>query len=151
LPHASYCSAQPGAMREDAIRIAISRDGRMYLNRSAVPLEDLPKLIREEVSAGSERKVYISVDSRAGNSDPESVLDRSVGRHHPRRFPHRSPREMNPFHPSRPKWIPGQHLPHGLTAKTPHPSAVSPATHVMIEQTSLLSMWHASRFLPHCW
>ena len=81
LPHALYCSAQPGAMREDAIRIAISRDGRIYLNRSAVPLEKLPKLIREEVSAGSERKVYISVDSRASNSDAESVLDqiRSAG------------------------------------------------------------------------
>lgn len=81
LPHASYCSAQPGAMREDAIGIAISRDGRVYLNRSAVPLENLPTLIREELSAGSERKVYISVDSRARNSDAESVLDqiRSAG------------------------------------------------------------------------
>ena len=121
MPHASYCSAQPGAMREDAIRIAISRDGRIYLNRSAVRLEKLPKLIREEVSAGSERKVYISVDSRASNSDAESVLDqiRSAGI---------TASLSSPI-------AQGNEPVSSIIPKLPHPSAVSPATHVMIEQT----------------
>jgi biopolymer transport protein ExbD len=75
LPHAQNAAWQPGARREDAILISITRDGSFYFRSRAIRLEDLPAKISKALEEGSERKIYLSVDSRARNADAEAVID----------------------------------------------------------------------------
>jgi biopolymer transport protein TolR len=75
LPKAQSATLQPGAIREDAIRIAVSRDGRCFFDSSQAEPGELPNLIRTAMRSGSERKVYLLADSRAKNGDVEIVVD----------------------------------------------------------------------------
>ncbi len=54
-----------GADREDALVVAITRDGDVWLVGDRIQLANLPAAIRERVSRGAERKVYIKADMRA--------------------------------------------------------------------------------------
>ena len=65
----------PGASREDAILVAVTRDGNIFFGSKNVRDSDLPALIRESVRRGSERKVYLKVDARAKYSDAALVID----------------------------------------------------------------------------
>jgi len=75
LPKARWASLQPGALREDAIRIAVTRDGRFFLGRQQVERGGLHDLIRAAIRDGSERKIYLSADARAKNKDVEIAVD----------------------------------------------------------------------------
>ena len=65
----------PGALREDAMRVVVTRDGRIYFGNVRVAEEDLPKLIRQRAQNGAEHKVYLVVDPRAPYADLSIVLD----------------------------------------------------------------------------
>jgi biopolymer transport protein TolR len=73
--------AMRSADRDDAIDVAITRDGQVWLGRDHVLLESLPQTIRERVSQGAERKVYIRADARARYGTVTRVLEgvRSAG------------------------------------------------------------------------
>jgi biopolymer transport protein ExbD len=75
LPRSVYAAPQPGALRDDAIRISIRRDGSVYFRNMQVMPEDLSGLIRDSLKNGSEKKVYIAVDSRTKFLDAEKVVD----------------------------------------------------------------------------
>lgn len=75
FPKAQTATLQPGAVREDAIRIAVTRDGRCFFDSSKAEPRELPSLIRTAMRGGSERKVYLLADSRAKNGDVEIVVD----------------------------------------------------------------------------
>lgn len=64
VAHAQYASLLPAAVREDAMHLAITRDGRFFFNTSQITPKDLPDLIRASVRNGSERRVYLIVDVR---------------------------------------------------------------------------------------
>ena len=68
--------SQPHALREDAMRLAITRDGAVYFRNNKTVPEQLPEAIRGAVKNGAERKVYLQIDSRARYGDSEAVLDR---------------------------------------------------------------------------
>jgi biopolymer transport protein ExbD len=72
-----------GAMRDDAIRIAITKDGSVYFRNQKTVSDELRGLISERLHDGSEKKVYLDVDSRTRYSELESVLDgvRAAGIH----------------------------------------------------------------------
>jgi biopolymer transport protein ExbD len=72
---AVHSTPMPGAKREDAMRIFVLRDGRIYFGNHAVATEDLPDEIRERLRNGAERKIYLAVDARAKYADAEKVLD----------------------------------------------------------------------------
>ena len=72
---AVHSTPMPSATREDAMRILVTRDGRIYFGNHAVATEDLPDEIRERVRNGAERKIYLAVDARAKYGDAEKVLD----------------------------------------------------------------------------
>jgi biopolymer transport protein ExbD len=72
---AVHSAPMPGATKEDAMRISVMRDGRIYFGNHAVATEDLPDEIRERVRNGAERKIYLAVDARAKYGDAERVLD----------------------------------------------------------------------------
>lgn len=65
----------PGASREDAIIITVTRDGRIFLPDSEpVSLEALPSRIHEAVGKTSSHHVYLNADERAKYSDVEAVV-----------------------------------------------------------------------------
>ena len=65
----------PAATKEDAINVAITRDGSLYFGHDRVPAKELPGLIRRAYEHGSERKVYLKADARARYGDVKAVLD----------------------------------------------------------------------------
>ena len=75
LPHAQNAKLQPGALREDEMRVGVLRDGRTYFRQTQIAPDELPSLIRTAMQEGSERKVYLFVDARAVNRDAERVVD----------------------------------------------------------------------------
>jgi biopolymer transport protein TolR len=62
---ASNPKEMPYADREDALVVAITRDGQVWFDRDRITAENLPAAIRERVSLGAERRVYIRADMRA--------------------------------------------------------------------------------------
>jgi biopolymer transport protein TolR len=75
LPKARSATLQPGAVRDDAIRIAVTRDGKRYFGLTKAEPGELPNLIRTALRGGSERKVYLLADGRARNEDVEIVVE----------------------------------------------------------------------------
>ena len=76
LPLSVFASVEPKAIREDAIRISLSRDGSIFFRESKVNIEHLPALIRVAVQAGAERKAYFAVDARARYGDTRAVVEK---------------------------------------------------------------------------
>ena len=54
----------PRAIRDDALRAAVTRDGKLYVGNRRVGPEELPQQIRNGVRAGAENRVYFMVDAR---------------------------------------------------------------------------------------
>jgi biopolymer transport protein ExbD len=66
----------PGALREDTLKIFVTRDGAIYFREHRIALEDLADEIREGLRNGAERRVYIAVDARAKYGDVGAVLEK---------------------------------------------------------------------------
>jgi biopolymer transport protein ExbD len=66
----------PGANREDAIRVVIFRDGKVFFGSDQAVIEGLPAQIRESLNRGAERRVYISADKHVYYRTVREVLDR---------------------------------------------------------------------------
>jgi biopolymer transport protein TolR len=64
-----------GADREDALMVGIMRDGKVFFRADQITIEELPARIREGVSQGAERKVYVKADARAKYASVAEVLD----------------------------------------------------------------------------
>ena len=75
LPNAFHATAQPRAWAEDAMKIYITRDGRLYFRDKSLDVKSLPILIRGAAGEGAERKVYLAVDARAKYGDAAAVLN----------------------------------------------------------------------------
>jgi biopolymer transport protein ExbD len=65
LPKVSHFSTQWRAMREDAITITVTHDGKLFFRSEQVPLERLSSLIVAGLGEGADRKVYVYADARA--------------------------------------------------------------------------------------
>ena len=65
----------PRAVKEDAMRLSVTRDGLLYFGNSRVLAEGLSEKIHESVSNGSEKRVYVIVDARAKYGDVNCALD----------------------------------------------------------------------------
>jgi biopolymer transport protein ExbD len=75
LPVAKNAVLQRDALREDAIRVAIARDGQIYFRQSRIGLNELVASIRKALDEGSKRKIYLAVDRRAKNGDVRVALE----------------------------------------------------------------------------
>jgi biopolymer transport protein TolR len=73
--YTDHATAMPGALREDAMRVAVTRDGNVFFGSRNIQPDDLPPLIQKSVAHGSERKVYLRVDTRAKYGDAAIVID----------------------------------------------------------------------------
>lgn len=76
LPKVLHPVAMPGAAREDAIKIAIMRDGRVYFQRNQISPSDLPGRIAECLKDPDvEHKAYIKADARVHWGTVAAVLE----------------------------------------------------------------------------
>ena len=75
LPQVGHPVSMVHADRENALVVAILRDGQLFFRTDRVSNEELPGRIREGVRQGAERKVYIRADARAKYAWVEEVLD----------------------------------------------------------------------------
>ena len=84
LPKVSHPLSMPHARREDAILIAIMRNGDVFLDGHRIFYGALPDRIRTKLKNGSEGIGYIQADARAKYRDVKDVLDqvRSSGVQH---------------------------------------------------------------------
>jgi biopolymer transport protein ExbD len=82
LPKVLHPISMPGALREDAMKVSILRDGKVYFGSDRIDVINLPAKIQDRLKDREvERKVYIVVDMRARWSNVEGVLEgiRSAG------------------------------------------------------------------------
>jgi biopolymer transport protein TolR len=82
LPHVLHPVSMAGASREDAMVIAVMRDGAVYFGRDKVQPELLPSKILERLRDHTvEPRVYIRADGRVWYRTVKEVLDgvRSAG------------------------------------------------------------------------
>lgn len=82
LPNVLHPVSMQGADREDAIKISITRDRKVYLGTEQTNAAELPAKIQDHLKDREvERKVYITADMRARWDRVEMVLEgvRSAG------------------------------------------------------------------------
>jgi biopolymer transport protein ExbD len=65
----------PNADRDDAIIVAVSRDGAIYLGNDKVTEEELTTKVRDLVSNRTDKTVFIRADGRAHYGDVTKVVD----------------------------------------------------------------------------
>jgi biopolymer transport protein TolR len=71
---AEHSSPQPGAQKEDALLISITRDGNVFFRDHRVVRSDLANEIREGVRNGAEKRVYLKADARAKYGSVITIL-----------------------------------------------------------------------------
>jgi biopolymer transport protein ExbD len=65
----------PRALRDDAMRVMLSRDGTIYFGNAKVTSGDLAEQIRQHLERGAEHKAFLIVDQRSRFGDLSVVLD----------------------------------------------------------------------------
>jgi len=69
-----HARPMPRALRDDAMRVMLSRDGTIYLGNAKVTSGDLAEQIRQHLGRGAEHKVFLIVDQRSRFGDLSVVL-----------------------------------------------------------------------------
>jgi biopolymer transport protein ExbD len=67
--------AMSAADKSDAIVVAVTRDGKTYLNTTQVPPEDLPPKVKDLLTNRLDKTVFIKADSRARYEKVVDVVD----------------------------------------------------------------------------
>ena len=67
--------AMQAADKSDAIVVAVTRDGRSYLNNNQMPAEDLAPKVKDLLTNRLDKTVYIRADSRAKYEKVVDVVD----------------------------------------------------------------------------
>lgn len=75
LARSWHCGPLRNAVRDDALTVVVTRDGKIYLGTGQVAPEALPSEIEGGIKSGSENRVYLSADARARYSDVKLALD----------------------------------------------------------------------------
>jgi biopolymer transport protein TolR len=82
LPKVLHPIPMPGADREDAMMLMITRDGKVYFGSDQINVADLPAKIQDRLKDRDvERKVYVKADMRARWGGVKLAMDgvRSAG------------------------------------------------------------------------
>jgi biopolymer transport protein ExbD len=75
LPATSNAVAVPSADKEDALVVAVTRDGRVYLGTDLISPADLANKVKSEVATRAEKKLYLKADARTPYANVVAVLD----------------------------------------------------------------------------
>ncbi len=69
------------ADKEDAVVVAVTRDGRIYIGNTKIEKDDLTGQVKDRLAARLDKTVYVKSDARAKYGDVVAVVDeiRSAG------------------------------------------------------------------------
>ncbi len=81
LAKVNHAVPMPGANREDALLIAVMKDGKVFFGTDQVTTDQLSLELRERISRRAQRTIYIRVDGRTRYAAVAEVLNsvRSAG------------------------------------------------------------------------
>jgi biopolymer transport protein ExbD len=81
LAKAANPRQMPDADKEDAVVLAVTRDGKVYLGSTQVPLGEVTAKVVDRISSKLDKTVYVKSDARAKFGDVVAVIDnvRSAG------------------------------------------------------------------------
>jgi len=65
----------PDADKEDAIVVAITRDGAVYLGQNKVDLSQLGSMVRDKLADKTDKTIYVRADARAQFKVVEDAID----------------------------------------------------------------------------
>jgi biopolymer transport protein ExbD len=75
LPRVHHAANEHGAIREDALMVAVAHDGKIWFRDDQLNLSALPSAIRGSIQQGAPRKVYLRIDQRAAVGRVNLVLE----------------------------------------------------------------------------
>ena len=75
LPQTLTPEVMPDADKEDAIVVAVTRDGHTYLGAEQVALEDIGPKITDKLANKTSKEVYMRADARAPYGKVEDAID----------------------------------------------------------------------------
>ncbi|MFZ1007590.1 MAG: biopolymer transporter ExbD [Candidatus Sulfotelmatobacter sp.] len=75
VPKSLHARPLPDAMRDDAMRIALTRDGRYFFGGTQITLGQMAERIRAAVADGAEKRVFLTVDQRLKFRNVKGVAD----------------------------------------------------------------------------
>jgi biopolymer transport protein ExbD/biopolymer transport protein TolR len=68
-------AAMPGAAKDDSIVLAVTRDGKIYLGRDQVGLDQLRAKVTDRLERSSDRRVFVKADAHASYGQVVEVVD----------------------------------------------------------------------------
>ena len=73
--------AMPDADKEDALLVAVMRDGKIFFGTDPIKVDDLTQKIKDRLSNKTDKRVFIKADARAKFGSVVEVVDnvRSAG------------------------------------------------------------------------
>ena len=74
-------TSMPDADKEDALLVAIMRDGKIYFGTDQIKIEDLSAKVKDRLANKADKRVFIKSDARAKYGNVVDVVDnvRSAG------------------------------------------------------------------------
>ena len=65
----------PNADKDDAVVVAISSDGTVFLGNNVTPMEEISSRVRDRISSRLDKTVYIKSDARTKYGDVVKLVD----------------------------------------------------------------------------
>jgi len=65
----------PDADKEDAVVLAVTRDGKVYLGSTQIPLGEVTAKVTDRISGKLDKTVYLKSDARSKYGDVVAVVD----------------------------------------------------------------------------
>lgn len=63
------------ADKEDAIVVAVTRDGKIYIGKTQVAKDQITQMVRDQITGRLEKTVFVKSDGRAHYGDVVGVVD----------------------------------------------------------------------------
>jgi biopolymer transport protein ExbD/biopolymer transport protein TolR len=75
LAKAANPRQMPDADKEDAVVLAVTRDGKMYMGADQVRLDEVTTKVKDRISSKLDKTVYVKSDARAKYGDVVALVD----------------------------------------------------------------------------
>ena len=75
LAKADNATAMPDADKEDAVVVAVTRDGSVYLGQNRVDPSQLGSQVRDKLADKNDKTIYVRADARAQFKAVEDAID----------------------------------------------------------------------------
>jgi len=67
--------SMPDAEKEDAVVLAVTRDGKVYLGSAPIRMDEITTKVKDRIANLLDKTVYVKSDSRAKYGDVTKVVD----------------------------------------------------------------------------